>query len=182
MTSSAPDPTVDRPFPFRFPFFPALRRLSLDMDLDIDIDVPTCSVYIGNIVNVYAQLLSASSSFPVLYRLDFPIAHSLLAPAVFNYSASLVAAWPRLGEALVALPAITSINFELADVPADQRGMLDPIVDWRIGDKMDNFFRLHVPALYAKPRLYHLLHDREAAGYESDSDTEGNHDALAEEG
>ena len=33
------------------------------MDLDIDIDVPTCSVYIGNIVNVYAQLLSASSSF-----------------------------------------------------------------------------------------------------------------------
>ncbi len=68
----------------------------------------------------------------------------------------------------------------LADIPAEERREIDPIVDWRTGTLMQLFFEHYVPALYAKRPLYSLLHDNEAAGYESDNDRQGSLDGDRE--
>ncbi|TFK91073.1 hypothetical protein K466DRAFT_563166 [Polyporus arcularius HHB13444] len=168
------------PYPLRFPLFPALRRLGLEIDLDTDDYLPLRSRDVRNVINVYVHLLSASSSFPVLTRVDFHIIRGVRAPETFRHSAERTPAWRLLGEALVALPAIAAITFVLADIPAEERREIDPIVDWRTGTLMQLFFEHYVPALYAKRPLYSLLHDNEAAGYESDNDRQGSLDGDRE--
>ncbi|RPD71400.1 hypothetical protein L226DRAFT_573887 [Lentinus tigrinus ALCF2SS1-7] len=166
------EPPYDISYPPPFPFFPALRRLELDIDLDADSYPPLCSRYVHRVIDVYADLLSTPSSFPVLSRLDFHIDPGTLAPEILEYSAHWpIPVWHRLDEALMALPSIEMIIFELKDIPESMRGPLDPLVNRTTGSFVHYFFSRHMPAMYAK-EIYQVVHDQEAAGYESDSESE----------
>ncbi|TFK91077.1 hypothetical protein K466DRAFT_563168 [Polyporus arcularius HHB13444] len=135
------------PYAFRFPLLPALRRLALDVDLGLEDDLSERSSCVRNVINVYSYLLSTPSSFPVLTTFDLCVSSGSLAHQTFVHSAWRTDAWRRFGEALVALPAILIINFDLDNTPETTDTLYQGEV-WSPEAMMDDFFKQHVTALW----------------------------------
>ncbi len=136
------------PYPLRLPLFPALRRLGLDIEIDSDDTITDSSDYVRNAVNVYADLLSTSSSFPVLNIFRLYVSDSSLALRTFTHSAERTDAWRRFGEALLALPAMSTIRFDFADV-VKKRRLLERLEHRRRAQGLlMKFFEQHIPALW----------------------------------